>query len=293
MKKILLALLSVALFYSCDDGDIIVTSFDFGDQSLQLCGDPGDYVFFKINNDAQESISLQLNADETLFLEDETTTFQIGSTTNQINYRIFNGDITADYYCNSIPPTSPDTMVEYNSTSGMAIFTKDFVFDDNDTLSEETEGGVETDTDEDGIPDFYDFDDDGDNVPTAIEVGVDPENPVDTDMDGTPDYLDPDDDGDGVLTRNEDLNMDLDPTNDVTDPNGRADYLNNEVAIETLVPMYREHSYDLQTSIQLFISDLTLEGEGEQITQESLDLGEINNIVDVSVTITPVFPDEN
>ena len=58
MKKILLALLSVALFYSCDDGDIIVTSFDFGDQSLQLCGDPGDYVFFKINNDAQESISL-------------------------------------------------------------------------------------------------------------------------------------------------------------------------------------------------------------------------------------------
>ena len=51
------------------------------------------------------------------------------------------------------------------------------------------------DTDQDGLPDYLDPDDDGDGVPTADEVGR-----GDTDGDGAPDYLDIDDDGDGLAT---------------------------------------------------------------------------------------------
>ncbi|UMB54548.1 FKBP-type peptidyl-prolyl cis-trans isomerase [Lutibacter sp. A64] len=47
----------------------------------------------------------------------------------------------------------------------------------------------------------------------------------DTDEDGIPNYYDDDDDGDGVLTIDEDANGDGDPTNDDTDGDGIPDYL--------------------------------------------------------------------
>ena len=64
------------------------------------------------------------------------------------------------------------------------------------------------DTDQDGIPDYFDTDDDGDGIPT-VEESADPNfdgNPVDaidSDQDGIPDYLDADDDNDGVPTLDE------------------------------------------------------------------------------------------
>lgn len=82
------------------------------------------------------------------------------------------------------------------------------------------------DTDGDGVANYLDNDDDGDNVPTSVELQLDADgNPTDTDGDGDADYLDTDDDGDGILTINEDANMDGDPTNDDTDGDGVPDYL--------------------------------------------------------------------
>jgi len=49
----------------------------------------------------------------------------------------------------------------------------------------------------------------------------------DTDEDGRPNYLDLDDDGDGILTRNEDIDGDGDPTNDIG-INGIPKYLDPE-----------------------------------------------------------------
>lgn len=43
-------------------------------------------------------------------------------------------------------------------------------------------------------------DTDGDHVPDELEIGLDPQHPVDTDGDGVFDFLDEDDDGDNVLT---------------------------------------------------------------------------------------------
>lgn len=288
MRRVLFAIIScIIILQSCDDGDIIVTSFDFEDTNLQVCGESGAYVFFKINTDAQESISVQLPIAVEDFIVEDMMSFQINSSTNTVDYRRFNDAITSAYFCNNIPPTTPETISEYSSTSGEALVTTNLELDDNDTIP--TEDEFDGDTDDDGVPDYYDFDDDGDNVPTAIEVGLDPENPIDTDGDGKPDYLDPDDDNDGVLTRNEDANADLDPTNDVTDPSVGPDYLNGAVMVNTTVSEYREHAYSLASTLSLFISDLVLTGEGEQITQESLDLGEISDIVTTTILVTPEF----
>ena len=83
-------------------------------------------------------------------------------------------------------------------------------------------GGIDNpqDTDEDGIPDYKDEDDDNDNVKTSIELNDDDnldgdDNPLtnftDTDGDGTPNYLDDDDDGDEVPTRLEDITVNKNP----------------------------------------------------------------------------------
>ena len=93
------------------------------------------------------------------------------------------------------------------------------------------------DTDNDGIPNFIDNDDDGDLVLTNVEyVFADRNNEpalLDTDGDGTPNYLDGDDDGDGVLTINEDYNGNNNPQDDDINSNGIPDYLDN-TALHTL-----------------------------------------------------------
>ncbi len=92
------------------------------------------------------------------------------------------------------------------------------------------------DTDEDGIPDYLDPDDDDDTVPTIIEA-VEAKNTtayLDTDGDGIPNYLDNDDDGDGTLTVDEDYNGDGDPTNDDINNNGIPDYLDELVTVSVV-----------------------------------------------------------
>ena len=289
MKKLLLALSFAALLFSCDDGDIIVTSFDFEDVDLDTCGEAGGYVFFKINNDAQESISLRLGTTNELFLSSSTISYTLDDASNFVNYRKYDGAVETDYFCNNIPPTTPQVLIDYLGTSGTAKIITVTTLDDNDNIEETV---LSLDTDADGIPNYYDFDDDGDNVPTAVEIGDDPLNPKNTDEnlpggDDIPDYLDSDDDGDGVLTRNEDLDGNLNPIDDTTD--GIPNYLNGLVVIETIVNQYREHTYSLSSDIQVQIENLVLSGPDEQITQEFLFLGEKTNVLTDSPTVTPEF----
>ena len=76
-----------------------------------------------------------------------------------------------------------------------------------------------TDTDGDGLPNCNDTDDDNDGVLTIIE------GQIDTDSDGIPNYLDVDDDNDGIPTKLEDTNRDGIWTNDDSNANGLAAYL--------------------------------------------------------------------
>lgn len=296
MKKSILALLVTTLLISCADGDIILTSFDFGDSQLEACGGAGGYVFFKINNDAAESIALELNTEDELFLESSTRDFVLDGSFNKVNYRSFSDNVTSEYFCSNIPPTEPMVVNDYLGSSGTATLTTTTVLDDNDLIefvdSDDLNLEGFGDLDNDGLANYYDEDDDGDNVPTAGEIGDDPENPLDTDGDGIFNYLDEDDDGDGVLTRYEvSSSDDLDPTDDITDPDVGPNYLNPDVSTEVIVDQFRIHNYSLNSDISLFISNLVLSNGAEQITQESLNMGSITDIVNITVTLTPAFPD--
>lgn len=75
----------------------------------------------------------------------------------------------------------------------------------------------ERDHDFDGVPSYIEDLDGDENVSND-----------DTDEDGFPNYLDFDDDGDGVATINEDLDEDGDPTNDDSDNDGIPNYLDED-----------------------------------------------------------------
>ena len=295
MKKIFVLLSLTVAALSCDDGDIIVTSFDFENATLEFCGGPGDYVFYKINNDAAESIALQLSTNSELFLVSDTITITLDGTANRVIYRTYTDAVTSSYFCDNIPPTTPAVVNDYLGASGVVTLRVTTVLDDADSLPFEDSMDPEKegfgDYDGDLLPNYIDFDDDGDNVPTVTELGADPENPQDTDGDGIADYLDPDDDNDGVLTRYEVSNPDdLNPTDNVTDPSVGPDYLNPEVANEVIVDQFRVHDYNLNSDVLVLIDNLVLTSDSEQITQESLNLGEITDIADLTVSVTPDFP---
>ena len=293
MRNFFFLILLAIPFQSCDDGDVIVTTFDFEDATLNLCGNGNQYVFYKINNDVSESISLQLTTNDTLFIRTATKSYELNGTSNIVNYRRYNGDITAEYFCNVVPPTKPTVAIDYVANSGTATLNTTTTLDDNDGVEDET-----GDTDGDGIPDNYDFDDDGDNVTTANELGPNyPDEPAqDTDGDGIPDYLDTDDDNDGVLTIYEDKNQNLNPLDDITDAELGPDYLNAAIAEAYVITEFRPHFYSFASDVVIRLTNLVLVNGEETIIQENLLLGDIKNVLtNDNVTTTPKFvvPEEN
>lgn len=92
------------------------------------------------------------------------------------------------------------------------------------------------DTDNDGIPNYLDEDDDNDNVDTIDEttgIGAGFSGVsyifIDTDSDGIENYIDNDDDGDGILSVFEDYNGNGTPIDDDLNNNSIPDFLDPDV----------------------------------------------------------------
>ncbi|MBT3588792.1 MAG: hypothetical protein HN507_09100 [Flavobacteriaceae bacterium] len=293
MRKLFFISIFLSLFSSCNDGDIIVTDFNFEVSNLNNCGGPGAYVFYNINNSLfAESISLFLETSDILFLESGTVEYVLNGSTYAVNYRKYDNDITDDYFCSNIPPTTPNVTIEFLGASGIAVLTTIVTKNDEDGIEEDSTSNL--DTDNDGLLNYFDNDDDGDNVPTLNELGSEflignVEFPLDTDNDGIYDYLDIDDDGDTILTRYEDANADLDPTNDFTDTNSDPDYLIATIAQSTIIDQYRIHSFQLTSDIELLINNLVLVNGSEEIIKETMVLGNKSGVINEAVVVFPDF----
>ena len=293
MRKLFFIFILFSLFCSCNDGEIIVTDFNFEASNLNNCGGPGAYIFYNINNSlSAESISLILETSDVLFFESGTVEYVLNGNTYVVNYRKYDSDITDSYFCSNIPPTSPGVSIEYLGASGIALLTTIVTRDDEDGIEEDPENNL--DTDNDGLLNYFDNDDDGDNVPTVNELGAgflsgNNEFPLDTDNDGIFDYLDIDDDEDTILTRYEDANGDLDPTNDFTGTSDVPDYLTPAIANSNVIDQYRIHSYQITSDIELVINNLVLVNGSEEITKETMILGNKSGVIDGTISVIPDF----
>jgi len=295
----------LGLLSSCDDGDIIVTDFDFEDSNLQFCEGPNKLVIYATNNDdVNESISLEFNDSDVTtdangnFLTNtsENIQFNLG-VNNKIVYRIYNGEINgSNYFCQVVPPSEPVPTTEYESGSNGTVTIATRFTDENggadaddDGLNNNEEGqDANLDTDGDGIPDYLDIDDDGDNVLTRVERVsntdsiLDDDGNVDSDRDGIPNYLDNDDDNDGIPTR-----LEVSEENGLTNPelysstgNGLANYLNDQQRSSIDHDQYISHNINRDYGYLVTLRNFSLtrkdDGSGETISYSSYQLGSLN-----------------
>ncbi|MFC4721836.1 hypothetical protein ACFO5O_05865 [Geojedonia litorea] len=302
MRKILYILCFSLTCLTCDDGDIIVVELDF-DDTFKACG---ELVFYKTKTDPSESLSIQaqgLTVDDILAVGSNNTltlTRTVNGTTNRITYRTYGTEPdTSNLFCNDVPPANIDIKSSSESTSGTITITTLLTEDDNDGIPaalEDINGNgdlTDDDTDGDGIPNYLDQDDDGDNVPTSAEKvnytaanGL--SNAQDSDGDGIPDYLDDDDDNDGIKTRDEEnISQDLNPVNDISDPNVGPDYLNPAVSTSRAATAYRTHTVFQTYQVAILIQNVAF----PNISITTLDFGTLNDssITSKSRTATPIF----
>ncbi len=153
------------------------------------------------------------------------------------------------------------------ATSDITLEVISCIDNDNDgvsTMDEDLNGDGypgNDDTDNDGIPNYLDPDDDNDMVDTITETtgigaGFGQQYVfIDTDGDGIENYIDNDDDGDGVLSVYEDYNGNGTPIDDDTNSNNIPDFLDPDVTIVGGVIAYQPSD--------LFICDENNDGFAE------------------------------
>ena len=258
MKKIFLLLLSIVAT-SCDDGDFDVPSFEFSKTSLTDCG---DLIIYNVHTSKKEVLILKLdedNTDDTYLKNEISQSYAISDNgSNTFSYRIFDGDLNgSSYFCQGIPITTPLVVNEWNGEGTLNVENK-ITLDDEDGVPTETEGTT-NDTDSDGYLDYYDTDDDGDNIKTIdedVNNDGDPTND-DTDGDNIPNYLDSDDDGDGVLTINENK----------TDENSNTivDYLDNQATASIDALPTPTNNYKRNYSLTFEFTTLNLKNSENEI----------------------------
>lgn len=301
MRSLLGFLFLGVFLISCDDGDIIVTTFDFEDATFNMCSDERSKVLYHINNDdVFETLSLQLSSSQfspeegELTLTDQPISIEL-SGNNQIIYRTYDGPVPTGanaYFCGAVPPANPRVIQEYRSVGGRVIIRTDFVFNlidgaldhDGDGIPSSQEGMENgLDTDGDGILDYMDIDDDGDNVLTSVERRAQGEDPtangfLDTDEDGIPNYLDTDDDNDGVPTRQEVTAANPDPLANRNEGNTLPRFLDrfDNRPFPGEVEDVRENTIPVRYESFIEAQNLKLRnqgGDGEEISFTSINLG--------------------
>ncbi len=117
--KNLIVLCFVALFYSCDDGDLQIETIDFDSVAISTCESTvtiSSTIFFKINN--KEALILELQSG---ILKNEVSSEVIISlvpSQSKVTYRIFSDNVTSNYFCDVIPTTTPTVIEEIESENG-------------------------------------------------------------------------------------------------------------------------------------------------------------------------------
>ncbi len=214
-------------------------------------GDPVDLEVVDFNGDMQETFDLTTNNFNLLgilssfdhgfaYYENESDARSgINNITNPMSYvinsspQIIYGRLfSLDGNCSAYRPfTISFTNQAELDSDGDGVFNNQEDLNNNGDLTDD-------DTDNDQIPNYLDTDDDGDTVPTAIEIigtgagtTTNSYTYIDTDNDLTENYLDDDDDGDGLDTIDEDYNLDGNPLNDDTNNNQIPDFLDDTVTL--------------------------------------------------------------
>lgn len=118
MKRVIVLLIFALFLNGCDDGDLTLEDIDFDDVATQSC--TTNDIIFKL----KEKEALLLEMPKTVFVNEPTDVdnpieININNSTYRVIYRFYNGTITSDNICNTIPPALPAVTDQWTGTSGI------------------------------------------------------------------------------------------------------------------------------------------------------------------------------
>lgn len=119
MKKVFGLLLGVFLLTGCDDGDLVLESFNFNNAPIQKCSDKT--LLFKTSG--EELLLLDIpasNFPNEVTPVDEPRIVTI-SGSNKVLYRKYSGNVSNTSICSVIPPASPTVLSEWTASGGGTI----------------------------------------------------------------------------------------------------------------------------------------------------------------------------
>jgi hypothetical protein len=116
MKRVVSLLVLLLLLNGCDDGDLIQEDISFDNVATLSCST--NNIIYKLKD--QESLLLEIP--ETSFVNEPTiegkpTTLSISSS-NRVVYRFYNGKVSSDNICETIPPATPQVTDQWTATDG-------------------------------------------------------------------------------------------------------------------------------------------------------------------------------
>lgn len=124
-RNFLYPLLFAVFFFSCDDGDLTIDNISFDGQTASSCSFQTDVSFlYKV----QSNKALILMFDKTI-LKNEVQSIKGDIPAKfRLIYRTFSSTPSAEYFCNTPPPTTPVVQSQIEAKGGIVkIETKEVV----------------------------------------------------------------------------------------------------------------------------------------------------------------------
>ena len=117
MKKVLLFVVLV-LTFSCNDGDLDISSFEF-EEEVNICGTK-NYTLYRLSTNEQREAFIVTLTDQQI-RKDENIVTPVSVSVNgdyTVTYRLFDDQLTDDYFCAAVPPVEPVVTKDWRGVSG-------------------------------------------------------------------------------------------------------------------------------------------------------------------------------
>ena len=122
MKRILSLLIFVLYLNGCDDGNLTMEDISFDKTTTQSCST--NNLIYKL----KDKEALLLEIPQTTFVNEPTDpdnpiSKDIDNSNFRVVYRFYNGTVSSDNICNTIPPATPFATDQWTGTSGIIQIT--------------------------------------------------------------------------------------------------------------------------------------------------------------------------
>jgi hypothetical protein len=128
MKKLMLFFVLFAGL-SCNDGDLDISSFEFEDE-VSICG-ATQYTLYRLSTGEQrEALIVTLTNQQ--IRKDEDIVVPVSVTENgdfTVTYRLFEDQVTDNYFCAAVPPVEPKVQKDWRGVSGTIVVENQPVYD--------------------------------------------------------------------------------------------------------------------------------------------------------------------